>query len=146
MHETLGRIGLWIYWAPKMPDPSRNTRDGSAATKPFGLAGARFCSGRPVIGRAAVCFRQRHEESPRAMLFHWRSRVKTIYSPEVWIITKSAGNIPAGSTLRFLLLTNERSPRRENWGGFDEKVCVCPGAFHVRAAGAIRSRGTRHCF
>src|SRR5580693_5224963 len=83
--------------------------------------------------------------SARSMLFHWRSRDKTIYSPEVWITAQSVGNILAGLTLRILRSEEKRSPRRENWGGFNEKVCARSGIFPVRAAGVVRSGGSGHC-
>ena len=48
----------------KMPVPSRKARDGTAATKPPGVVGGRFCRGRPFFGRAAVCSIQYQAESP----------------------------------------------------------------------------------
>ena len=39
----------------KMPVPSRNSRDGTASTKPSRNLGGGFCRGRPFLGRAAVC-------------------------------------------------------------------------------------------
>src|SRR5216683_5567748 len=39
-----------------MPFPSQKPRGGKAATKPPCLDCAGFCRGRPLLGRAAVCF------------------------------------------------------------------------------------------
>jgi len=46
-----------------MPVPSRNARDGTAATKPSCLDGCGCCSGRPLFGRAAGYSTQDQTES-----------------------------------------------------------------------------------
>src|SRR5438309_2805996 len=46
-----------------MPAPSRRTRDGVAATRTPCVCGRCICSGRPLFGRADVCFTE-HQNDP----------------------------------------------------------------------------------
>jgi hypothetical protein len=43
----------WFSLREKMPAPSQKTWDAAAATKAQCIRGGCFCSGRPVLGRAA---------------------------------------------------------------------------------------------